>query len=81
MLRTRGAACCAPTKKAKKGTGLKTRHYKRKKKRGTGREADATGDLVEAGGDGFDYGAVGVVVFQGPDKGAAEATEIRVTHL
>ena len=28
-------------------------------------------DLVEAGGHGFYYGAVGVVVFEGPDVGAA----------
>jgi hypothetical protein len=40
--------------------------------------------LVEAGGYGFYYGAVGVVVFEGPHEGAAEAAggaEVDVAHF
>jgi len=37
--------------------------------------------LVEAGGYGFHDRAVGIVVFEGPDVGAAEAAQIDVAHF
>ncbi len=51
--------------------GSNPRRWHKASATGEAQRCCAPCDLVEAGGYGFYYGAVGVVVFQGPDVGAA----------